>query len=124
MIESVGGIDGHIATGLTRPDVFNWFKRADDQVKALRPNVVVLNFGANDDHVYMTGLPDGVSIGAFGGPGGRRSTAAGSAVMDTVNRAADRRLDRTADRTSPTETQEFDRSTQSSCRRRSCVPAR
>ena len=26
VIESVGGVDGHVATGLTRPDVFNWFE--------------------------------------------------------------------------------------------------
>ena len=25
-IESVGGVDGRVATGLTRPDVFNWFE--------------------------------------------------------------------------------------------------
>ena len=59
VIQSVGGVDGHIATGLTRPDVFNWFEELTTQVKALHPNVVVLNFGANDNHSYMTGLPDG-----------------------------------------------------------------
>ena len=37
-------------------------------MKELKPNVVVLNFGGNDDHSYMTGLPEGVSIGDFGGP--------------------------------------------------------
>ena len=68
VIESVGGIDGHIATGLTRPDVFNWFSELTTQVKALRPNVVVLNFGANDNHSYMTGL-------ARRGLGRRRSRA-------------------------------------------------
>ena len=59
VIQSVGGIDGHIATGLTRPDVFNWFNELTTQVKALHPNVVVLNFGANDNHGYMTGCPTG-----------------------------------------------------------------
>ena len=27
VLESVGGVDGRVATGLTRPDVFNWFER-------------------------------------------------------------------------------------------------
>jgi len=111
VIESVGGIDGHIATGLTRPDVFNWFNELTTQVKALRPNVVVLNFGANDNHSYMTGLPDGVSVGSLGSPEWvkeyRRRVGA---VMDTVNRAGavvvwiGLPIAR-----SPTETQEFDR---------------
>jgi hypothetical protein len=111
VIQSVGGIDGHIATGLTRPDVFNWFNELTTQVKALRPNVVVLNFGANDNHGYMTGLPDGVSIGAFASPEWvkeyRRRVGA---VMDTVNRAGavvvwiGLPIAR-----SPTETQEFDK---------------
>jgi hypothetical protein len=111
VIQSVGGIDGHIATGLTRPDVFNWFNELTTQVKALHPNVVVLNFGANDDHSYMTGLPDGVSVGSFASPEwvkeyGRRV----GAVMDTVNRAGGvvvwigLPIAR-----SPTQTQEFDR---------------
>ncbi len=111
VIQSVGGIDGHIATGLTRPDVFNWFNELTTQVKALHPNVVVLNFGANDNHGYMTGLPDGVSIGAFASPEWvkeyRRRVGA---VMDTVNRAGavvvwiGLPIAR-----SPTETQEFDK---------------
>lgn len=87
VIQSVGGVDGHVATGLTRPDVFNWFQEINAQVKALRPHVVVLNFGANDDHNYMTGLPAGTSIGSFASPTWdaeyRRRVAA---VLDTVNR--------------------------------------
>jgi len=111
VIQSVGGVDGHIATGLTRPDVFNWFNELTTQVKALKPNVVVLNFGANDNHGYMTGLPDGVSVGSLGSPAWvkeyRRRVGA---VMDTVNRAdavvvwIGLPIAR-----SPTETQEFDK---------------
>ena len=74
-IEAVGGVDGRIATGLTRPDVFNWFEAIRKRVKELRPKVVVLGFGANDDKAYMTGLPDGVSIDAFGGSVWRREYA-------------------------------------------------
>jgi len=88
VIQSVGGVDGHIATGLTRPDVFNWFEQLAAQMKKLRPKVVVLNFGANDNHDYMTGLPAGTSIGGFATPSWTaeyRRRVAG--VMDTVNRA-------------------------------------
>ncbi|MSO96327.1 MAG: DUF459 domain-containing protein [Thermoleophilia bacterium] len=88
VIDSVGGVDGHVATGLTRPDVFNWFEEIRAQMKGLRPHVVVLNFGANDDHGYMTGLDEGTTIGEFGGPDWvkeyRRRAAS---VMDTINRA-------------------------------------
>ncbi len=88
VIESVGGVDGQVATGLTRPDVFNWFEEIRTQVKKLKPNVVVLNFGGNDDKAYMTGLPEGTTIGEFGGPTWQkeyRRRVAG--VMDIVNRA-------------------------------------
>jgi hypothetical protein len=88
VIESVGGVDGHVATGLTRPDVFNWFKQIATQVEKLRPKVVVLNFGANDDKTYMTGLPEGSSIGDFGSPSwSAEYLRRVRVVMDTVNRA-------------------------------------
>ncbi len=60
------GVDGRVATGLTRPDVFNWFREIRSQLAKRKPNVVVLAFGGNDDKAYMTGVPDGVSIGRFG----------------------------------------------------------
>lgn len=88
VIESVGGVQGRVATGLTRPDVFNWFVEIRDQVKRLKPHVVVLGFGGNDDKAYMTGLPEGTTIGDFGGPTWQkeyRRRVAG--VMDLVNRA-------------------------------------
>jgi hypothetical protein len=88
VIESVGGVDGHVATGLTRPDVFNWFQQISTRVKELRPKVVVLNFGANDDKGYMTGLPEGSSIGDFGSPSwSAEYLRRVRVVMDTVNRA-------------------------------------
>jgi uncharacterized protein len=87
-VEPVGTVDGRVATGLERPDVFNWFREIPKQVKALQPDAVVLGFGGNDDHDYMTGLPDGTTIDAFGGPAwakeyGRRV----GVVMDAINRA-------------------------------------
>ncbi len=87
-IDSVGGIDAHIATGLTRPDVFNWFEEIRTKVQELRPHVVVLGFGGNDDKAYMTGLPEGTTIGDFGGPTWSkeyRRRVAG--IMNTINRA-------------------------------------
>jgi uncharacterized protein len=87
-IESVGGVDGRIATGLTRPDVFNWFDEIRQSVKKLRPRAVVLAFGGNDDKAYMTGLPEGVSIGEFGGWGWRKEYARRvGGLMDVINRA-------------------------------------
>ena len=87
-MESVGTVDGKISTGLTRPDVFNWFDEIRRQVKELHPNVVVLAFGGNDDKAYMTGLPDGTSIGDFGGWAWRKEYGRRvGGVMDTINRA-------------------------------------
>ena len=88
VIEAVGGVDGRVATGLTRPDVYNWFEGIRRQLKELRPRAVVLGFGANDDKAYMTGLPEGVSIDAFGGSVWRREYARRvGGLMDLVNRA-------------------------------------
>ena len=87
-IESVGGVDGRVATGLTRPDIFNWFEQIRTRVKELRPRAVVLGFGGNDDKAYMTGLPEGVSIGDFGGSAWRREYARRvGGLMDMINKA-------------------------------------
>lgn len=87
VIESVGGVDGRVATGLTRPDVFNWFEHVRAQMKKLRPRAVVLGFGGNDDKSYMTGLPDGVTIGSFGDSSWRREYARRvGGLMDLINR--------------------------------------
>jgi uncharacterized protein len=83
-----GGPDGRVATGLERPDVFNWFAHIRDEVRKLRPNAIVLDFGGNDDHGYMTGLPKGVSIGEFGSASWKaeyRRRVAG--LLDSLNRA-------------------------------------
>jgi uncharacterized protein len=88
VMEPVGTVDGRVATGLTRPDVFNWFDEIRRQVKALRPKVVVLAFGGNDDKAYMTGLPDGTSLGDFGSWAWRKEYGRRvGGVMDTINRA-------------------------------------
>ena len=88
MIEPVGGVDGRVATGLERPDVFNWFRYLPEQLRALRPDVVVLGFGGNDDHGYMTGLPKGVSIDGFDTPSWRKEYGRRvGGLMDAITRA-------------------------------------
>jgi hypothetical protein len=87
VIEPVGGVDGRIATGLERPDVFNWFTYFPERMRALRPDVVVLAFGANDDHGYMTGLPKGVAIDGFDTPSWRKEYARRvGGVMNAITR--------------------------------------
>ncbi|HEY7346307.1 MAG TPA: DUF459 domain-containing protein [Gaiella sp.] len=87
-MEPVGTVDGRVATGLTRPDVFNWFDEVRARMKELRPRAVVLGFGGNDDKSYMTGLPDGTSIGGFGGWSWRKEYARRvGGLMDAINRA-------------------------------------
>jgi lysophospholipase L1-like esterase len=67
-IERVRKVDARIATGLERPDVFNWFTYVREQMRTRKPNAVVVMFGGNDDHNLMTGLPEGTTIGSFGSP--------------------------------------------------------
>jgi hypothetical protein len=62
----VGELEGQVASGLTRPDVFNWFDEIRSKLRELKPSAIVLAFGANDTNDYMTGLPEGVSVGSFG----------------------------------------------------------
>jgi uncharacterized protein len=80
--------DGHVATGLERPDVFNWFTHVTDELRIVKPNAVVFEVGGNDDHGYMTGLPKGVGIDGFGTPSWTaeyRRRVGG--IMDLVGRA-------------------------------------
>ena len=87
VMEPLGGVDGRIATGLERPDVFNWFTHMTEQMKERNPDVVVLGFGGNDDHGYMTGLPEGKEIDGFGLPLWEREYRRRvGGLIDTVNR--------------------------------------
>jgi hypothetical protein len=87
-LEAVGRVDGRIASGLERPDVFNWFRHVRDAAQETRAGAIVLMFGGNDDHGFMTGVPEGVEIGDFGSPGWteeyRRRVRA---VMDSATRS-------------------------------------
>jgi hypothetical protein len=62
------GVESRLDTGLTRPDLYNWFTRVRDVISQVRPNVAVLSFGADDEHDYMSGVPAGRSIGPLGSP--------------------------------------------------------
>lgn len=111
VIDPVGEVDGKVATGLERPDVFNWFEEIAAKMRKLRPKAVVLGFGANDDHGYMTGLPKGVSVDDFGTPSWEREYRRRvGGIMDTVTRAGAHLLWVGLPLTrSPGQTQRFDR---------------
>src|SRR5207248_4519629 len=47
-------LDFKVSSGLTRPDFFDWPKRLQDQVRKLRPDVVVVDFGGNDAQPIQT----------------------------------------------------------------------
>ncbi len=42
-------VDGHVATGLSRPEVFNWPDHMLDVIAADQPNALVITLGSNDD---------------------------------------------------------------------------
>lgn len=80
-------IDGRIATGLERPDVFNWFTHVREVMETRKPRAVVLMFGGNDDHGFMTGIPEGREVGTFGSPTWRAEYRRRVAtIMDTIIR--------------------------------------
>lgn len=88
VITGVGGVEGRVATGLGRPDVFNWFEEIREKVKELRPHAVVLGFGGNDDKAYMTGVPEGTSIGEFGGAAWKKEYRRRLAILfGTISKA-------------------------------------
>jgi uncharacterized protein len=87
VIEPIGEVDGRIASGLERPDVFNWFTHVREVTKKEKPRAVVVMFGGNDDHGFMTGLPEGKELDGFANPlwtAEYRRRVAG--IMDTVTR--------------------------------------
>ena len=86
-VDAADAIDGRIASGLERPDVFNWFTHVRDVMERDKPRAVVLMFGGNDEHNLMTGLPEGREIGTFGSPSWRAEYRRRVAsIMDTVTR--------------------------------------
>jgi hypothetical protein len=85
--DATDAIEGRIATGLERPDVFNWFTHVRDLMETKKPRAVVVMFGGNDDHNLMTGVPEGREVGSFGSPTWRAEYRRRVAtVMDTITR--------------------------------------
>jgi hypothetical protein len=56
-LEMEGAVDYHVASGLARPDFFDWPAQLDAQMKARKPDVVVFMVGSNDDQSLAA--PDG-----------------------------------------------------------------
>ena len=59
-------VESRLATGLGRPDIYNWYTRFVRRSVGLRPRVAVLSFGADDGHDYLAGVPAGHTIGPLG----------------------------------------------------------
>jgi hypothetical protein len=55
-------VDGHVATGLARPEVFNWPLHMAQVAAAENPSVYVLTMGSNDDQT-LTGDGGGEQFG-------------------------------------------------------------
>src|SRR5437764_1757564 len=58
----VVGNDPHAATGLAQPEIFNWFDYLPEQLKAVRPSLVVFSVGGNDG-LDLSGSGGGQSFG-------------------------------------------------------------
>lgn len=55
--------DPHAATGLAQPEIFNWFDYLPQQVKLLKPNLVVITLGGNDG-LDLSGSGGGQGFGS------------------------------------------------------------
>jgi hypothetical protein len=87
-VTTVGGVEGRLATGLDRPDAFNWFLEIRRELRILAPDAVVLSFGANDDKPYLTGAPAGTTISEFDDAAWQREYARRvRGLIDLINRA-------------------------------------
>ncbi len=62
VIGLLGPVDSHVATGLARPEVFNWPAYLTEVVARDKPDAVVLSLGSNDDQ-SLTGDGGGQSFG-------------------------------------------------------------
>lgn len=63
VIDAVAPTDAHAATGLVRPEVFNWFEYLPQQVDKLKPDLTVLTFGGNDGQ-GIPGVPGAQDVGS------------------------------------------------------------
>jgi hypothetical protein len=81
VITPLGPVDGHVSTGLARPEVFNWPAYLAGISASLKPDVMVLTFGSNDDQT-LTGDGGGQSFGSEGWVAEYRRRVGG--LMDQV----------------------------------------
>jgi hypothetical protein len=81
-LEMEGAIDYHVASGLARPDFFDWPAQLDAQMKARQPDVVVFMVGSNDDQSLAS--PDGHTYRDFTDPWRFEYSRRAAAVMDQV----------------------------------------
>jgi len=61
-------LDGHIDTGLSRPDYFNWQTELQHDLTSYQPQAIVVFIGANDPQNFM----DGSTSMSYGHPGVER----------------------------------------------------
>ena len=57
-------MDGHVSTGLARPEVFNWPAYLQEVIAAKQPQAMVFTVGSNDDQ----DLTGDNGVGGFGSP--------------------------------------------------------
>jgi hypothetical protein len=74
-------VDGHVATGLARPEIFNWPAYLGEVVARDHPDAVVLTIGSNDDQT-LTGDGGGERFGSPEWEAEYRRRVGG--LMDTV----------------------------------------
>jgi hypothetical protein len=82
-------VDGHVATGLARPEVFNWPAYLQEVIATHDPDSVVLTIGSNDDQA-LTGDGGGQSFGYPDWQDEYRRRVGG--LMDQVTGSGDRTL--------------------------------
>lgn len=61
----VGPVDGHVSSGLARPEIFNWPQHLSGVIAAQNPRALVLTLGSNDDQP-LTNAPGGGTVGSVG----------------------------------------------------------
>lgn len=82
-------VDGHVATGLSRPEVFNWAQYMNDVLNANQPDLVVLTLGSNDDQP-VTGENATGEFGTEAWKNEYRRRVGG--LMDFITGSGDRKL--------------------------------
>src|SRR5581483_10568124 len=81
-LEMEGSVDYHVATGISRPDFFNWPYELQTQIQARRPNLVIFMVGSNDDQALRA--PNGTTYPKFSPGWDAEYSRRAGAVMDQV----------------------------------------